>query len=476
MCLFDIALTEVLLETGDNLAAGMMFVRFADDISLVGSATEVFKTFADIKREVATIGLSVQHAKTTLYVPATVPAPEAAQIIPIAAEYGITVADGVVACGSPIGTQQFCEAFSAKLIHDVAGRLDRVVDVALSQEGGDKFSVQAALVLVRFCICPNALVHFLRTTPQRLMGDALKSFDDHLVNSVLRILKVPRLSNAVHSLVRERLNLDLVCGGAGLPSLQKMADTAFFSSFALVASLAHRVLPPNFDPDVTFPDAKRLLNAGIMSNMPDDEQMGFADFFLAPVPKLQAILTRAGRSDRSTNLLKKLDKQGKADQLSRSASEASSWLTVIPGKDAMLATNNTLMRTNWRRLLDLPVTTIIETREPDAVVVCGACVPLPKGTVLDAAAQETIRKSALIKNDAGKHIFSCSGGGHGSVSGLMKGAIHNTINKVIEAGLRRTCSRHGQPPFTLSTSLPSSPSPSRRQRTWTPSATAPTLQ
>lgn len=446
MDLFDVVMTEVLKLIEADLPADSTLERFADDCYPMGPPAGAFSIYDKILIALKPTGMEIQPAKSLVYLPDTLPHEQAALAKALAEARGVKVVDGFVACGGLIGTQQFCEAKAAEIVADVCERVDRVVDVALSKEGGREISIQAALVLLRFCICPGALIHFVRTTPRRLLGDSLKTFDKTIANAVMRILAVPEIADQVK---REnfvsRLQLDLVCGGAGLPSLEGLADPAFFASFALTASLAERVLPHNFNSDIAFPDAKRLLEGGILTDVSAFEQYKHtADFQSESVPKLQAVLTHTNRIKRQQLVLAKLDKQGKADVLSRSSAEASSWLTAIPGKDPTLILSNDATKISWKMLLGLDATQIVSRHEPGHAVVCRACAPAPAGAQAAAVpVLEEIRKSAIITNDSGSHIFSCAGGGPGSVSGLIKGSRHHGVSNQLEAAYRRCAQRPG---------------------------------
>ena len=446
MDLFDIVLTDVLKLIEADLPADSTLERFADDCYPMGPPVGAFSIYDKIRIALKPTGMEEQPAKTLVYLPDTLTPEQAALAKALAEARGIKVVDGFVACGGLIGSQQFCEAKAAEIVADVCQRVDRVVDVALSKEGGTELSIQAALVLLRFCICPAALIHFVRTTPRRLLGDSLKTFDKTIASAVMRILAIPEIADQVkRESFLSRLQLDLVCGGAGLPSLEGLADSAFFASFALTATLAERVLPHNFNSDTAFPDAKRLLEGGILTDVPAFAQYRHtADFLFESVPKLQAVLTHTNRLKRQQLVLDKLDKQGKANLLSRSSAEASAWLTVIPGKDPTLTLTNNATKISWKMLLDLDVTEIVSRHEPGHAVVCRACAPAPGGA--QAAAIPVlgeIRKSAIITNDSGSHVFSCAGGGPGSVSGLIKGGRHNGVNIQLENAYRSCAQRPG---------------------------------
>ena len=446
MDLFDVVMTEVLKLIEADLPADSTLERFADDCYPMGPPAGAFSIYDKILIALKPTGMEIQPAKSLVYLPDTLTHEQAALAKALAEARGVKVVDGFVACGGLIGTQQFCEAKATEIVADVCERVNRVVDVALSKEGGNEISIQAALVLLRFCICPGALIHFVRTTPRRLLGDSLKTFDKTIANAVMRILAVPEIADQVK---REnfvgRLQLDLVCGGAGLPSLEGLADPAFFASFALTASLAERVLPHNFNSDIAFPDAKRLLEGGILTDVSAFEQYKHtADFQSESVPKLQAVLTHTNRIKRQQLVLGKLDKQGKADLLSRASAEAASWLTAIPGKDPTLTLSNNATKISWKMLLGLDVTKIVSRHEPGHAVICRACAPAPGGAQAAAIpVLEEIRKSAIITNDSGSHIFSCAGGGPGSVSGLIKGGRHHGVSIQLEAAYSRCTQRPG---------------------------------
>ena len=444
MEIFDIVMTTALKLVEADLPNNLMLVRYADDIWLVGLPADVFATIDKITEALKPTGLKVKPAKTYVYVPATVDEDQRELTNSLVQARGFKITNGLVACGGLVGTQQFCEAEAAKIVGMAVTIVDRVVDVALCKESPKEMSIQAALVLLRFCLCPSALVYFVRTTPQTLMGNALKTFDDAMASAVMRILAVHEFKDDLsRELYRSRLQLDLVVGGLGLPSIEHLADNAFFGCFALTSCLAGRVLPQNFDSTLAFSDAQRLIEGGIMNNVPSLEAYkNVADFLLEPVMKVQAVLTHTGRTERQKKVLNQLDDQGKADLLSGSSAEASAWLTTIPGKDLELTMSNAVTVISWKMRLGLDTTNIVSRHEgPNIAVVCLACEPAFAAAHAANSKSEKIRTAALIINDSGMHIFPCKGGGKGSVSGCINGVRHNATNSAVENAYKRNSSR-----------------------------------
>jgi len=195
---------------------------------------------------------------------------------------------------------------SASLLLKLAHIALHAKGVRITLYGQEKDSSTAGLARMNMILhdCATAEIKQGNTlsSPLFLDGDSLKTFDKTIASAVMRILAIPEIADQVkRESFLSRLQLDLVCGGAGLPSLEGLADSAFFASFALTATLAERVLPHNFNSDTAFPDAKRLLESCILTDVPAFAQYRHtADFLFESVPKLQAVLTHTNPSSASS--------------------------------------------------------------------------------------------------------------------------------------------------------------------------------
>lgn len=130
----------------------------------------------------------------------------------------------------------------------------------------------------------------------------------------------------------QRLHLDAVGGGGGLASAESLAEIAYIGSMALTACHAVKFLPPGTSLSAAFPEAKKLLDNGILREVDSIKDVTLADIANDAVPKVQRLLTLQRRAARITGALAAAaSPQDRANLLSQATAEASAFLTVVPG-------------------------------------------------------------------------------------------------------------------------------------------------
>ena len=347
MPLFCTCTSEALKAFEANMPDSLLHVRFADDMTNGDRAKSVFAALKEILPALKAIGLDVQPPKCGLYIPATVSQPEVEIAKKLAAEHGIPVVEGVTICGCPFGPPAYCERVAKRVVDDALLRLERIASIVEGDEDPESNSMQQACVLTRFCVVPCVAMHLVRTTPRVLCGGELKCFDEGAKEAVIRFLRIKGLSAERRKVFNKRFELDLVCGGFGLPSLADLADRAFLGSTALTVSCCPRVF--NRDMALCFPEMTRLIEAGMLSGLPDFAEKKVRDFIEAPALKIQAALTHAGRSERLKEVVALLpDKQDRSNLLSGASAEAAAWLTVVPlWRDKTLVLKNGEFSAKW---------------------------------------------------------------------------------------------------------------------------------
>jgi hypothetical protein len=456
MLLFATAFGKLLRMIEAQLPANTFFFRFADNCYIVGDVAPAFKIAADVTKAIEGSGMRLQPPKCEVLVRPFLAYAAAELAMAEANKLNFRVVPGFMACGSPVGCDAWCDLAIKKAFDTVTAKLDKLVQLALSKEAASALTVQACFCLLRFCVIPASVTFLLRSTPFALHQGHLSNLDDAVAMAVLKILKTQRsqLSDEEYRNFAGRLNLDLVNGGGGIPSLKALAVPAYMGSFALTASVTHRVLGDNIDLKTYFPHAHKLIHDdGLFIKL---KLVGYemSEMYRKHVPKVQALLSQAGRKSRLESALAadSADAMRRAWLLSQASSQASAWLVAIPGQDKSLRLTNAEMTLAVRMLLGLPATSIIASRGPGRCVRCLACSPLPlqagaapphhgPNPPPNPPAQQGLVQSVNITKDDGFHVLSCRNGGPGSVSGLMKGARHFGINAQLERGFLGCCSQ-----------------------------------
>gem|GEM_PF-5769391 len=457
MLLFATAFGKLLRKIETQLPANTFFFRYADNCYIVGDVAPAFKVVADVTKAIEGSGMRLQPPKCEALIRPFLAYAPAELALAEANKLGFRAVPGFMACGSPVGCDAWSDLAIKKAFDTIMAKIDKLVQLASSKEAASALTVQACFCLLRFCVIPASVTFLLRSTPFALHQGHLSNVDEAVGEAVLKIIKIQRsqLADADFWKFLGRLNLDLVNGGGGIPSLKALAAPAYMGSFALTASTTRRVLGDNIDLKAYFPHAHKLvIEDGIFTKL-KLEGYEMSEMYRGSVSKVQALLSQAGRKARLESALSdSSDPMRKAWLLSQASSHASAWLVAIPGLDKSLRLTNAEMTLAVRMLLGLPTTSIIASRGPGRSVRCLACSPLP----LQAGAasphhglnpppnppaqqQQGHMQSVNITKDDGHHVLSCRNGGPGSVSGLMKAARHFGVNVQLERGFLGCCSQ-----------------------------------
>ena len=362
-------------------------IRFADDIYIIGLAEEVFTRYDAVRAAVATIGLEVQPAKTKLYVPSTVHHDLLPGINAGAAERAIEITDGIKVCGAPVGSDNYVREFLRSKIAEVKAVIELIVSYSNNVDKS-QCSKQTAFLLLRYCVCPAALMYWARTIPSPLAIDLLVEFDSFVAEKVLYMLEVPaNFQGARRSHAIQRIHLDSRSGGLGITKLSDVCRAAYIGSVGLsipiikqqYARVAHLFDPPRENSwyyTNGFHHADSLIsqhhvaaNNGYNTleklwNHPPGEKLQQKIMFKQLDERFNAVLNAA------PNVLVRKHMQ------SQRSTEAAAWLYAVPGKDKSLMLSNSAFILAARQWIGAPVTHVFGPQfhqPPNTVRCCSHC-------------------------------------------------------------------------------------------------------
>jgi hypothetical protein len=197
-------------------------VAYADDTHLQGSAAAVTAAFPDLQERSAAIGLQLRLDKCGAY------SPNAQLAADTAAALGIQhLPDGMVCCGTPVGSDAFVTAHANSTADATCSSIADMLDTPLSAQEG--------FILLRSSL-QQRITHLTRTAPWPLVGDAVERVEDKAAEAAFRILQIPE-----QPVVRAgQLTLPLRSGGMGIRSTSATEARAAFLSAAALAETAMR--------------------------------------------------------------------------------------------------------------------------------------------------------------------------------------------------------------------------------------------
>lgn len=180
--------------------------------------------------------------------------------------------DGIVILKTPIGTDEFCNAY----LEDVVHKHERAVEQIIRTKPHN------ALRLLRFCFIPR-MQYLARTVPPPLLKQHAPKFDSLVRSAFLTISGIsdeemtPRAETLLHARFCQ--------GGLALRSLQLVSPLAYFSSLVASRNGLTRNNPHlslNFSSDNPSPSSRILLDAHrYVSNAFDDHICSSNDLSVA---------------------------------------------------------------------------------------------------------------------------------------------------------------------------------------------------
>ena len=423
MFVFCAVLSHALRHLDALSSPNLIMIRFADDIYIIGLAEEVFARYDAVRAAVATIGLEVQPAKTKLYVPSTVHIDLLPDINAGAAARAIEITDGIKVCGAPVGADNYVRDFLRSKIAETKAVIELIVSYS---NNVDKlqWSKQAAFLLLRYCVCPAALMYWARTIPSPLAMDLLVEFDSFVAEKVLYMLEVPanfqgpRRSHAI-----QRIHLDSRSGGLGITKLSDICRAAYIGSIGLSIPIikqqhtrvAHLFNPPR-DSSWYYTNGFHHADA-LVSQHHVAANNGYNTLEKLwnhpPGEKLQQKILFKQLDERfNVVLMASPNVPVRKHMQSQRSTEAAAWLYAVPGKDKSLMLTNSAFILAARQWIGAPVTHVFGPQfhqPPNTVRCCTYC-------------------HTNIADDFGDlHPFSCS---HLAGDRTRK---HNAVNATVAA-------------------------------------------
>ena len=310
-------------------------IAYTDDTFLQGSAEAVTAAFPTLRAMSNAIGLEVRLDKCGAYSANTDAAASTAAALGISHKM-----DGLVAAGSPIGTDAFLAAYANERANDVCKSIDDMLDTPLPTQ--DKYIILRSSAQMR-------LAHLPRVAGWNHIGEAVKRVEHKVVQAAFCIMRHP-----VQEAVRDgQLTLPLRLGGMGIRTTSALEASAAFLSAAAVTETAMRTGPLQFRPfsgpagqglkrdweDVHSFDVERVL-------WPTEARTITDEVMDTTLPNAHRTLARFVADRRGSDLLASFDSNTEegmrniARMRSCACRPASLWLDTLPTCMALQLSNN----------------------------------------------------------------------------------------------------------------------------------------
>jgi len=443
---------------------GVIIMRYVDDISLLGPAQHLAEVFDSLRDELLPVGVMFNLKKCCIYIPGHVKEEDRSSLLKLSDDQGVPIVEGVMVLGTPIGTDEFVQAKVSQIIKEASDPL-QLYEKLIDTFGGDSNMRQSVITLLRLAVVPASLNYLLRTVPERLLLPALKEFDQRIIKFILWVLKFnPQwLTENENAMLRERVWLDAVQGGAGIPSMARIVPFAHLGAIGLCLrtmvdrNMLLRGADGSLDLPSTFPEAHRLIQSGMLKKVKGFEKetlQSIADR-KEPIPKLQRLLNAAHRPDRLNSVLALMDKDSvwipaRADLLSRGSYPAAAWLFANVHSPEYLAHHCILSDeefvVSFRDLIGIsPIDTFHDLQRPvqsGMVLSCGLCDPAIPGVRY----RKTGATYMMNDREAALHATRCTGTNTGGAQ-----AARTKGHKLVQDALQTVAWNYWKPPGFVTT-------------------------
>jgi hypothetical protein len=301
-------------------------VGIMDDKYFAGLLQDVLLAVATYAAQLALLGLKLQASKSKVIACDGNRAPIAAAC----AQAGLTAVDGFMAAGTPLGSDEYVNGVLAGEMERLKGLLGKMHAVYTSGRHQLKGALQHVVRMVRMCVAPASVNHWLRTVPPATMRPHAARFDTYVYATVLRLLGLdPDTHTHGPGTVPSRISMQLLQastkeGGGGMYSALHTCIPAYVGSWALVGGLFPERLraafqhhgpaqygTDTFNPDdhghVAAPALHAILEEGELRGMDlEDSIVGIttASAFDSRESKGQSIISDALRKRDHPKLLK----------------------------------------------------------------------------------------------------------------------------------------------------------------------------
>lgn len=205
-------------------------IAYADDTFVQGSAASVIPAFHALCDLGADVGLNPRTDKCAAYSANPVAAAE------VAAALGIQHrTDGLMAAGSPVGTDEFIAAHADTKANTVCQFIDDLMGLPLPAQ--DQFILLKSSLQMK-------LAHLPRIAPWSLVGDAIQLVESKVSEAAFQIMKCPDQAD----LRTGQLTLPLRLGGMGLRMTSESEAHASYLAAAAITQTEMREGPQQFQP------------------------------------------------------------------------------------------------------------------------------------------------------------------------------------------------------------------------------------
>ena len=332
--LFFALTTQDQLEQVALLHPDVTPLAYADDTFLQGSAASVIEAFPAIRSLGAAVGLDMRLDKCAVYSSNLQAAADTAAALVVQHR-----TDGLMAAGSPIGTDDFVAAHANKKAETVCGIIDDLMGLPLPAQ--DQFILLKNSMQMR-------LAHLPRIAPWSLVGDAIQLVENKTSQAAFQIMQRPEQAE----LRTGQLTLPLRLGGMGLRMTSELEGQASFLAAAAITETAMREGPQQFRP-FAGPKAPGLTQVweslhaeGVEAELWTQEALTVDEACIDNVlPSAQRLFSRFTAERRSSALLASFADDGVeglrniARLRSCSCRAASMWVDVLPTSRALQLTN-----------------------------------------------------------------------------------------------------------------------------------------
>jgi hypothetical protein len=156
----------------------------------------------------------------------------------------ISIDEGILVVGTPIGSDEFMMKFMDNRIKELEQKMKKLSDHFRFPNLIYSSRVQILYTLLRLCI-PQSIIYFLRTIPPYINDKYTKKLDSFMYNFLIKILDVKEIIET-QQLIEEvtlRVFTNIKRGGFGIINTHDLINSAYIGSLSLVTESIVQIYP-----------------------------------------------------------------------------------------------------------------------------------------------------------------------------------------------------------------------------------------
>ena len=227
----------------------VFIISYHDDDYFIGLPADVFAAIDTFDGVMEPIGITRNKIKSKIYDPVSriEDVPDFRQACARVGCAYIPVDDGILVCGSPVGSTAFMKSYVDRVVADgIKNQLENMKRAHLTPNGQVKREYQTIYQIVRMCV-PSQLTYLFRTCAPDVTENAAALLDKLVTDFLILMFDCKSYSDGLSpeekGVFLKRIHLKLSKGGLGITPSCAIIGAAFVGSITLCFQYVSSLVP-----------------------------------------------------------------------------------------------------------------------------------------------------------------------------------------------------------------------------------------